>query len=62
MLDKQKSSGDSMSDVAWEEIYGNYKNWIKDYIDPVHDEPFLEDCGMFKPQLPLKMVMQSEIT
>jgi hypothetical protein len=51
MLDKQKSNGDSMSNIAYEEIYANYKNWIKDYINPFCDGPFVEDLGVFKPQL-----------
>ena len=45
ILDEQKSNGDSMSNIAYQEMYANYKNWIKEYINPYCDGPFEEDLG-----------------
>jgi hypothetical protein len=45
MLDEQKSNGNSMSNIAYQEMYANYKNWIKEYINPYCDGPFEEDLG-----------------
>jgi hypothetical protein len=43
MLEKKKSNGDSISDIACEDIYANYKNWIKDFIHSFFGGPFAED-------------------
>ncbi len=51
MLDHQKETGKSLSVTAYEDIFKKHKRWIKEYLNPFMDGPFVDNVGMFKPQL-----------
>jgi hypothetical protein len=51
MLDHQKETGKSLTDASYAGIFNNCKEWIKEYVNPVLDDPFVEDVSMFKPHL-----------
>jgi uncharacterized protein YaaR (DUF327 family) len=51
MPDQWKKTGKSLSDAAYAYILKNYKEWVKEYVNPFTDGPFVEDLGMFKSHL-----------
>jgi hypothetical protein len=51
VLDQQKATGRSKVAACYDDIFSNYWQWQKEYVNPYKDGPFSEDLRSFHPSL-----------